>query len=380
MPASSFRDQAKSRALWLLLLALGLPGGLARAAETRAPWQVEWEKTLQAAHQEGEVVLYGSQENGVLFHEFQKKYPQIKVSHVPGHGGPTSQRILSERRAGKYVGDLYLSGAWTGYNVLYKGEVLDPVKPALLLPEVLDESKWWKGRHKYADERGEYLFSYNGEIVPYFAYNTKLVNPNEIRSYRDFLNPKWKGKMVMLDPAIGGPVGPILTFLYYAPGLGPEFIRRLLEETGVTISRDERQIGDWLGVGRYSISLFTHVTRLRLDDARKQGLPVDWFGPKNFREGIALSSANGNVGLLNRAAHPNAARVFINWLLSREAQIFYQKSNPGVDSLRIDIPKNDVPSYARRIEGVKYVDTEVPGNIDIAPVFKFIRELAAKKN
>lgn len=372
-------DRAEAWAVLLLSLSIQLPGGPAHAGESKPAWQAEWEKTLQAAHQEGEVVLYGSQENSLLFQEFQKKYPQIKVTHVPGHGGPTSQRILNERRAGKYVGDFYLSGAWTGYNVLYKGRVLDPVKPTLILPEVLDESKWWKGKHKYADERGEYLFSYNGEIVPYFAYNTKLVNPNEISSYRDFLNPKWKGKMVMLDPMIGGPVGPILTFLYYSPELGPEFLRRLLEEMDVTISRDERQIGDWLGVGRYSISLFTHVGRLRLDEAQKQGLPLDWFGPKNFKEGIALSSANGNVGLLNRTAHPNAAKVFVNWLLSREGQIAYQRTNLGVDSLRIDIPKNDVPSYARRIDGAKYVDTEVPGSINITPVFNFIKEVAAKR-
>jgi iron(III) transport system substrate-binding protein len=369
----------KPWAALLLSAVVQLPSGFVEAGEAMAHWQAEWEKALHAAQQEGEIVVYGASENGALLRDFQRNYSQIKVTQVPGFGSATAQRILSERRAGKYVADLYMSGAWTGYNVLYKGKVLDPVKSTLLLPEVLDKSKWWKGRHKYADDKGEYLFSFNGEIVPYFAYNTKLVNPNEIRSYLDFLSPKWKGKMVMLDPAIGGPVGPILTFLYYTPELGPEFLTKLLEEMEVTISREERQIGDWLGVGRYSISLFTHVGRLRLDQAQKQGLPVDWFGPKNFKEGIALSSANGNVALLNRAPHPNAAKVFVNWLLSREAQIALQKINPGVDSLRIDIAKSDVPSYARRVEGVKYVDTETPGTIDIAPVFKFIKELGARK-
>ncbi len=364
--------------LTVLLLQL-LVAGVTMAREVKSTWRAELARTVQAAEKEKRVVIYGSRDYGRIFAKFQKKYPKIKVVHVPGRGSQTAQRVLSERRAGKYVADLYLSGAWTGYNVLYKRKTLDPIKPILILPEILDESKWWQGRHKYADDKGEYLFSFNGEIVPYFAYNTKLVNPKDISSYWDFLNSKWKGKMVMLDPTIGGPVGPILTFLYYTPGLGPKFLSRLLQETNVTISRDERQIGDWLGVGRFVISLFTHIGRLRLDEAQKQGLPVDWFGPKNFKEGIALTSAAGNVGLFNQAPHPNAAKLAINWLLSREGQITYQSINPGVDSRRIDIPKDNLASFARRVEGVKYVDTEIPGVFDIAPVFKFIRKLGSKK-
>lgn len=363
----------------LVLFLLPVLPVAAAAGEAKPSWQLEWEKTVQAAKREGQLVMYGSDFYGQLFREFQKRFPDIKIVHVPGHGSQSAQRILSERRAGRYLGDLYLSGVWTGYNVLYKARVLDPLKTTLILPEVLDESKWWQGKHKYGDEKGEYLFSFNGEIVPYFAYNTRLVKRDEIRSYWDLLHPKWKGKMVMLDPTIGGPVGPILTFLYYSPGLGSQFLSRLLTEMDVSISRDERQIGDWLGVGKYAISLFTHVSRLNLDEAQKQGLPVDWFGPKSFKEGIAMSSAAGNVALLNHAPHANAAKVAINWLLSREAQITYQRVSPGVDSRRIDIPKDELAPYARRVEGVKYMDTEVPGVIDIAPVFTFVREVWTRR-
>ena len=123
----------------LLLLAL-LIGGTVNAGEPRVPWQSKWERLLRAAKKEAKVAIYGSYDYEFVFERFRKKYPEIKMTFVPGRGPDTAQRILSERRAGKYLADLYLSGIGTGYNVLYKGRILDPVKSTLILPEVVD--KW----------------------------------------------------------------------------------------------------------------------------------------------------------------------------------------------------------------------------------------------
>jgi len=80
------------------------------AAELRPAWQVEWEKTVKAAEEEG-VVIYMTQAFEPVFREtFQKKYPKIKVTMVTGRGPELSQRIMSERRGGKYIADLYVSG------------------------------------------------------------------------------------------------------------------------------------------------------------------------------------------------------------------------------------------------------------------------------
>jgi len=350
-----------------------------RATSAATDAKTEWERTLEAAKKEAQLVLYASDDYGKIFAQFQKRYPEIKVVHFAGHGGSSTQRMLSERRAGKYFVDLYLSGASTAYNVLYRSKFLDPIKPILLLPEVTDQSKWWRGKHVYVDNEGEYLFSFNGAIQPFFAYHTKTVNPSEFRSYWDLLNPKWKGKMVILDPT-GDPGGTTaaLKLVYYNPELGPEFLRRLLTEMDVTPSRDGTQITNWLAVGRYSISIFAHVARMGMDVGKKQGLPVDWFGPEAFKEGVPLSSANGNVALINRAPHPNAARVAINWLLSREGQTTFQSVIEGTDSFRVDVPKNDVASYARRVEGERYLLTERPEWMDIRPILKFINEVWKK--
>ena len=345
-------------------------------------WKKELEKITAEAKKEGQLVIYGGSDYDTLFAEFQKKYPEIKVVSVIATGREVAQRMMAERRAGKYLADLYLDGASTAYSVLYKGRVIEPLKPLLILPEVLDPSAWWmRGKYSYSDDEGQFIFSYNAELQSYFAYNTELVNARDLKSYWDLLDPKWKGKMVVLDPTIGGPVATPLRFIYHHPALGAKFMRRLLGEMDLTPSRDVRQIADWLAVGKFAISVFTTYSRTGFDIAKKQGLPVDWFGAKAFKEGISLSNANGNVAIIDRAPHPNAARLAVNWLLSREGQIAYQRiSNPGIsNSLRIDIPKDHILPEYRRVEGGNYVVTERPEWMDVTPILKIVEEVWKKE-
>ena len=337
----------------------------------------EWNKVLEGAKKEGRVVVSGGAAYVEVFAEFQKKYPEIKVVSISGTGTQLLPRIITERRAGKYLVDISVSGPGTTYNVLHKAKALDPIKPALILPEVLDESKWWKGKHSYHDEEEQYIFLFNR--VPFLAwgYNTKLVNPGEINSHWDLLHPKWKGKIVLQDPTLQNALG-ILRFYYYHPELGPEFIRRLLTEMDVTASRDLRQIADWLATGKFAISGLNEIRRVGLVNAKKQGLPVDWFSAQQFKEAPRLYTQDGSVTLLNRAPHPNAARVAINWLLSREGQMIFQKVRGDADSLRIDIPKDGIASHARRVEGPNYhLSDEGP---DRTPVMKFVNEVWKRKN
>ncbi len=317
--------------------------------EAQNDWKAEWGKTVAAAKKEGRVVIYHGSDTDVVFESFQKKYPEIKFVSVTGPSGPSgiSSRILMEQRSGKFLGDLYILGATTGYMVLYKGNAFAPVTPTFILPEIKDQSKWFGGRHKYIDEYGKYIFSFNGDLAAYYGYNSKLVDPNEFKSYWDLLNPKWKGKIIALDPTWGGPIASPLRFIYYHPDLGPKYLKRLLTEMEITPSRRTRQIADWLARGKFSLSVFAGIGRTGLDDAKRQGLPVDWFGPKTFKEGAIISAGSGNIMLFRNAPHPNAARVAINWLLSREGQMVYQKVR-GSDSRRIDIPKDNVLSYKRR--------------------------------
>jgi hypothetical protein len=78
-----------------------------------------------------------------------------------GRRTPCAQRLPVERRADKYLADLYVYSSSSGY-ALYQAKVFDPIKPALILPEVLDQSNWWEGKHHYADPESECLLYFDG--------------------------------------------------------------------------------------------------------------------------------------------------------------------------------------------------------------------------
>jgi iron(III) transport system substrate-binding protein len=344
------------------------------AAETPR-WKEEWQKTIEAAKKEGQLALYGGQEitHPDILAAFNKEFPFIKVISTAGRAPDLMARIAAERRADKYVADLMASGP-NGPRMLYLGKALDPIAPAFLLPEVTDLSKWYGGKHWYADPENQYLFMFEGTINGTgISYNTKLVKADEIKSYWDLLAPKWKGKLLGMDPRSSAPPTPVL-ILYHKADLGPEFVRRLYTETEITLFRDRRQGTNWLATGKYPLCLLCRD----IDQAIKQGLPVEEIVPDQLKEGGFVGGGGSSVlALINRAPHPNAAKLFINWYLSRQGQMVWQnvmnkKEVEPSDSMRIDIPKDDVWPDARRVEGRKY---SVVGFLDPDPVQKLLHEV-----
>lgn len=372
-----------ARLLGLVLVICQIfPGtGSLRAGEARPDWKKEWQRTVRAAKKEGQVNLYGSNAPGLVIEAgvFQKAYPEIKVVTVLVGGRIAGQRLMMERRAHKYLGDIVISGTTTLLQ-LHRAGVLDPIKPALILPEVLDESKWWQGKHRYIDLQGRYILMFIGNpMLGTIFYNTQLVDPKEINSFWDFLNPKWKGKMVSRDIRQPGAGSANMRFLYHNPKIGPKFIRRLFSEMNITLSRDRRQPVDWLGTGKFSICLFCYPQAVAI--AQLQGLPIGEFGL--LKEGAGISAHSGTMGLVNKAPHPNAAKVFINWYLSREGQLTLQKAyakgrRGASNSLRVDISKKMVPLKQRLKEGVEYVDVETPEKADMQPIYKVFKEALAE--
>src|SRR5215467_5314714 len=170
-------------------------------AHAQSDWKKEWEKTVEAAKKEGQVNVYiGGWETVVESGAFQKAYPEIKVTSVGGRGGEAAKRILAERRAGKFLADVSSEGITSNYRLLHLAKSLDPIKPALLLPEVTDESLWYQGKHRYIDPEGQFVFRYVGTPQKgNVSYNTKLVNPKEISSVWDLVDARWKGKIIARD-------------------------------------------------------------------------------------------------------------------------------------------------------------------------------------
>jgi iron(III) transport system substrate-binding protein len=361
----------------LSILAIFTPRA-AVAGEVNASWQEEWNRTVKAAEQEGQVILYSLSEVGdaIANTGFQKKFPKIKISVVTARGGEHVSRVMAERRAGKFLADIGNLGNTSPYT-LYQSKTLDPIASAFILPEVKDESKWWQGKQQFIDPEGRYILVYVGAPLFLVGYNTKLVDSSGFKSYWDLLDPKWKGKIVAFDPKAGGFAATRDRFFYHHPELGPVFLRRLFSETGLTLYARYPQGEDWLAAGKYSLCLCRHQS---VSEAKAQGLPVDLIEPSVFKEGVGVETRAKTLVLMNQAPHPNAAKVFLNWFLSREGQSDFQKTSAkyidaGAEgSLRMDISKDDIPPRNRLNPGVKYVPQWNPEYFDMKPIAKLISD------
>jgi ABC-type Fe3+ transport system substrate-binding protein len=351
-----------------------LVGGSSQAL---ADWRQEWDKSVLAAKKEGRVTIYMHSAFQPIAPVFMEKYPEIKVVTFSGRGADVGTRIISEARAGKSLADIYIGGPHTVDSMLLPAGVLDPIKPELILSEVLDESKWITGRHRFTDREGKYNYAFlanrTGETL---AYNTRLLNPKELHSYWDLVEPRWKGKIVSLEPTerrLGG----TMQYLYYHPKLGPEYIKKLFTEMNLTLAADPRLITDWLGQGRFHICLGC----IDIGQAIEQGLPVQVFDTDTWKEGASFSTGGGTISLVKNAPNRNAARVFINWFLSREGQLAVQKvTYPGrrPNSARIDIPKDMVSSMDRLIPGREYTDASKPEWQVMKPIYDLAEEIMRK--
>ncbi len=315
-------------------------------------FQVEWDALIAAAQAEGEVATFGFDRplrEGLLA-VFEEQFG-ITVINSDGSGRQQSERTLAEREVGKYTLDVWIGGIGTPNKILIPAGALAPIRSVLIHPEVLDESAWIGGEILFLDPGREFIFGYAGAAEQdSITYNTDLVKGDEITSFWDLLDPRWKGKIVANDPRSGGST-PHTIFFFVHPDLGPEFLTRLLSETDITFSPDRRTSAEWLASGQYSLCLWSCASEV--EAARKDGLPVQELWPTTLKEGGDIRVGNGGFLALDTPANPNAQKLFTNWFLSKEGQILYQKATEN-NSLRIDIPKDDVPLPEHLDPGTDY--------------------------
>jgi len=189
--------------IFVLLLKLLLTGAV-YAAEPKPASGQEWDALVKKAEEEGEVAIYATDSIGnaqSIWAAFQKRYPKIKLLGTSvGRGSDLFPKLFSERRAGKFLADVFLAGPTAVHLNLYPAKVIDPMPPALVHPNVIDLSKWWQGKHHYVDPEGQYNFIYESALYgPPLSVNTNIVNEKEIKSAWDLVQPQWKGKYAVLQ-------------------------------------------------------------------------------------------------------------------------------------------------------------------------------------
>ena len=336
-------------ALLLTLLAL-LP---VSAAAQNAAWKQSWEQTLATAKEEGKVVVSGppSQElRKVLPSAFKARYG-INMEYLGGRSTESAARMRAERHAGIHSIDVVFAGIQSMALTFHREKMLQPLKPALQLPEVVDGKKWKKGKLWFADPEEQYILRLANTVTTMFHINTKDVKPGEIRSVKDLLNPKWKGKIALQDPTIPGSGSNQAAHLYFQHG--EDFVKQLYVDQKPMISRDTRQITDGLARGIYPISLGAEDADV--EKLRKEGIPVAIL--ENLTDLYPeISASFGQVAIIDNAPHPNAAKVFVNWIASKEGNEVFNRAM-GTVPTRNDIDESHLPPEIVPKDGVQYFDT-----------------------
>lgn len=315
-------------------------------------WEAEWRGIIAGAQKEGKVVLRAPSDPVLrreLPEEFKRKFG-IVLEYLVGRSTDVAAKLRLERRVGVNTMDVFFGGIGTVSSVLYADKMLDPVKPTLVLPDVLKPSNWKKGKLWFSDPEGKYALRLNNSIAELLAINTHYLKRKELKSIRDLLNPKWKGKIALFDPTVPG-TGIRTASAFYAL-LGEEFVKQLYLDQRPVMTRKRRQLADWLARGTYP--LVFGVPSREIERLKNDGFPVETiFSLPDF--GGIVQAGSGILTLINKAPHPNAARLFINWIASKEGMEFYSRVN-RVPTTRSDIDESFLPAEEIPRSGQAYFD------------------------
>jgi len=314
----------------LLLGSSPIGNSEASAAEAKTSWQLNWERTIEGAKKEGKLVAAipaSAELRQQIEAVFKSKFPGIELELFPGRGPANANRILSEHRAGVRYFDLLISGTSTPFGIL-KGGIIEPFEPFMILPEVSDPKNWYGG-HIWIDNAKRFIYSFQAYQTENMWYNTTVMNPEEVRSYDDLLHPKWKGKIGYLDPRTPGSGTSTWAFLWKIKH--EEYLRKLAGQD-LLLGRDQRQLADSLANGK--LAVVVGLTYYTLLPHVKAGLPVKPLPEP--KEGNYTTCGSGAFSIIQNPPHPNAAKLFVNWLLSKEGQELYGKAM-GQATRRLDV-------------------------------------------
>jgi ABC-type Fe3+ transport system substrate-binding protein len=274
----------------------------------------EWNNLVAAAKKEGKVAVsaFPSPEARKRIPDAFKKAFGIDVEYVGGRSSQQAERLSRERASGLYSMDVFIGGPDTMATRVFAEKMLDPIQPILIHPDVRDKSKWVKGKPWFFDAEEKYMLRLLDQVSHNVSVNTKVVSGTQIKSIHDLLDPKWTGKIAALDPKRAGSGSNVAA--YWLHLFGKEFILKFYIAQKVQLSSDDRQVADWLGRGTYPIAVGLSATERA--DLRKDGIEAEAL---KFGKGDAdRSPGQGIMGLVNRAPHPNAAKLFVNWMISKE--------------------------------------------------------------
>jgi iron(III) transport system substrate-binding protein len=306
-------------------------------APAASTFEAQWDALVDAAKKEGKVVIQTPVGAGFRdgIDAFMKAFPGIEAEMQSFPDGATFvPKIQNERKAGVYSFDVASSTVVPVLQIL-KGEgTYEPLKPEIIHPEALDDKAWHKGFDgRWADTAHNTVFKHQFSANPSVYINTNLVKDDEIKEMDDLLDPKWKGGKIVSSDLQQGYVYTPSTILRETKG--EDWLRKLFVGQEPQIIRDRRQTVETLVRGGASVGFGIHP--LVLNEFVRDGL-ANHIKPLYFPGG---GTSGGEILVIfNKAPHPNAGKLFANWLLTKEGQTVWSKSL-NINSARLDVPVID---------------------------------------
>jgi iron(III) transport system substrate-binding protein len=306
------------------------------------------DRLIEGAKKEQELVLYSGMtvaDATALLQGFEKKHPFIKARHQRSSGGKLIAQIQTEQRTNKHIWDVYAQAGLEGYVLLEEGHFAAYDSP---------ERKYFPDGHKDSD--GYWTTIYTSPMLP--TYNKKLVAPNEVpKQYADFLEPKWKSKLGF-DPR------DVEWYANLKKIWGADKTKKFfagLKTQDINLRQGRALLTELLGAGEFSVLVNNYLQNAV--ESKQKGSPIEWLALD------PVIAAAGPVSINRHAPHPNAARLFVDFCLSREGQEIIVKH--GRTSARPDIKGNPMD----QIKNVRIIPSDLSMGKTYKETFAELSEL-----
>ena len=334
--------QLKRVALILLVLSVWLP-------KPAKVWSQSMDAVIEGAKKEGEVMIYGStdlRQANILANEFRKKYPFVEVKLTRLTSNKLYPKVLAEHRAGKYLVDVLQNNTVGLYFLKKEGLLERYASPAQsLYPEKFKDPGYWT------------ITNMNVHVL---AYNTDKVQRNEMpKSYEELLNPAWKGRLLL------NPREHWFAWMLQVMGKekGLDYMRKLARQQPVIRDVSTSMRLQFVVAGEAAMDIdssFSTVNALK-----KKGAPLDWT---TFDPVFVVPSGHGVAA---HAPHPNAAKLFIDFMLSKEGQ----RAVFALDRFSI---RSDLADEQTALKGMNLVPPDPAMGADMKFLAKTAEEIFVK--
>jgi iron(III) transport system substrate-binding protein len=303
------------------------------AAAKPAAATSDWAAVVAAAKQEGKLVLSTHAGAGYekYVEEVKKALPELTIEATTIKASDFTARVIVEQQNGQYLWDIHQGPVSNIYTVMTPANGLQPIKPFLdaLPADVRDDAKWAGGLGLFTDPKNPVTLITEFSDVGGVYVNKEQI-PEGLSKADDLLDPKYRGKIAVYDPTVSN--GGSMSLAGLIGIKGDDFLKKLLIENDAKYVATSRQLTEFVAQGRYPIGFGVDATQLL--ELQKQGV-----GAKVERDrGFGNYSLASGISVLTQAPHPNAAKVYLNWALSKEGQSAWaQNSSVDASSRRLDV-------------------------------------------